>query len=71
MLLDVQVIRVSEIPRLTAGGVVSKLLLVTYMVGPHGPFSREFPVEGFTVAGAMIELETFAATIRGLAGASG
>jgi len=68
-MMDVEIVRISEIPRLTVGGAVDKRLLVTYMVGPHGPFTEEFDRDGFTVAGARLKLEQFASELRALSNA--
>ena len=43
-------------------------ITVTYMVGAHGPFTKDFPKEGFEPMKAKAELAQFGTQLQQLAG---
>jgi len=46
--LDVNNLKVSQTTRLDAQGNVQRPTVVSYYLGPHGPFTDEFPEGGAT-----------------------
>lgn len=50
-----------------ASGHIEPQMLVTFMVGPHGPFTKTFPKTGFDPTVAKSDLAQFAANLRHLA----
>lgn len=50
-----------------ANGQLEKQMLVMFMIGDHGPFSKSFPADNFDVNKAKAELAQFGANIRLLA----
>jgi len=48
------------------GNRIIPMLRVEFMVGQHGPFSQEFPREGFDARAARTKLEEFARQLEQL-----
>ncbi len=45
---------------------IMRLMRVEFMVGPHGPFTQRFPLDGFNPDNARRELDEFARKIGAL-----
>ena len=63
----VKIQTISETNGTSADGKFEKQMLVTFMVGTHGPFTQTFPAAGFDANMAKSALAQFAANIRLLA----
>lgn len=51
---------------ITATGETQRNFLVTYVIGPHGPFSFEIPADQWSVAEVVKRMDDMAATINAL-----
>ena len=63
----VKIQSISETNGPSLNGQFEKQMLVTFMVGSHGPFTQTFPAAGFDPNMAKSALAQFAANIRLLA----
>lgn len=60
----VKIQTIAETNGTSANGQFEKQMLVTFMVGNHGPFTQTFPAAGFDPNMAKSALAQFAANIR-------
>lgn len=61
-----KVLQVSQLATLDAAGKVQQSYVVRYMVGDHGPFTLNIPVDQFSAARVAEEMQKFAAEIAAL-----
>jgi hypothetical protein len=58
------IVRVSESFRIDPSGATTKVVVVLWTLGKHGPFSFEVPESEFSGSGAKSEVEKRAAELR-------
>jgi hypothetical protein len=66
--MPISIMNVREITQATPGGQVSQLMQVTYMVGKLGPFSADFPKDGFNASAVNVRLKELASQLNLLHG---
>lgn len=69
--MDPQVIKVTEANQISGSGQVSKVVQITYMVGPHGPFNLYATPDELQNGEANRKLQAFAQQLRTLPMAPG
>jgi hypothetical protein len=65
---DLRIIKTTEEYLPADGGKFIKHVRVSYKVGDDGPFTRDFPADGFNPATARVVLEQHARDIKALRG---
>lgn len=65
--LQVKITRIAQNTFIDQSGNLQRQVIVSYMVGPHGPFTESFTAAGFTVEAATAQIQKSAATVAGVA----
>lgn len=65
--LQVKITRIAQNTFIDQSGNLQRQVIVSYMVGPHGPFTESFSAQGFTIATATEKIQAAAATVAGVA----
>lgn len=63
-----KVIKLLQVNGANAQGQAEQQIQVTYTIGQHGPFTRNYPAQGFNAAAVQSDIAAFQAQVAQLAG---